>query len=318
MAQDLPSRLTGCGPDGDRRSVAGELKAVVGGESLVLRVSWELMSAGKGAETQELGRPIAEGRTAELYAWCEGRALKLFRDWLPAEDAALEERNSRLVAELDLPVPRAGDRVQCNGRVGLVLERINGPMMGEAIEKAPHRLLRYGKALGRLHAEIHSRTVAEGLPSQHERLERKLMAARSLSEPLRNAALRVLRDLPRGAALCHGDFHPGNVLLSPRGPVLIDWVDATAGNPLGDVARTIVLIRYAGLPRRGLQKWGAGLLRSVFLRAYLSAYSRRSLLRRGELCRWLPVVAAARLSEDIEGERERIVPYVMAALSVRG
>ena len=275
-------------------------------------VSWRLMSASGASEMRTLGRPIAEGRTAELHAWGEGQILKLFRDWLPAEDAALEERNSRLVADLGLPVPQVGERVEYQGRAGLVFERIDGPMMISAIAKKPHRLLRYGRTLGRLHAEIHSKTVDCGLPSQSDRLDHKIREARSLSEPLRVAALRALRALPSRKALCHGDFHPENVLLSRRGPVVIDWIDATAGHPVGDVARTIVLIRCSALPRQALRRWRTRLRRSLFLRAYLSGYSRQSPIRRGELRRWLPVVAAARLSEDIEGQDGRILSYLEA------
>jgi hypothetical protein len=32
----------------------------------------------------EPGRPIAAGRTAEIYAWDEGQVLKLYRDWFPS------------------------------------------------------------------------------------------------------------------------------------------------------------------------------------------------------------------------------------------
>ena len=41
---------------------------------------------------------------------------------------------------------------------------------------------------------------------------------------------------PERPALCHGDFHPFNVMLSPRGPIVIDWNNAHIGNPLEDVA----------------------------------------------------------------------------------
>jgi len=37
---------------------------------------------------------------------------------------------------------------------------------------------------------------------------------------------RKIADLPTGLSTCHGDFHPGNVLLGKTGPMLIDW---TAG-----------------------------------------------------------------------------------------
>jgi thiamine kinase-like enzyme len=38
-----------------------------------------------------------------------------------------------------------------------------------------------------------------------------------------------VRTLTPGTAPCHGDFHPENVLLTPRGPVVIDRDSATVG-----------------------------------------------------------------------------------------
>ena len=37
---------------------------------------------------------------------------------------------------------------------------------------------------------------------------------------LRQALIAVLDELPEGSQLCHGDFHPGNILMTARGPVL--------------------------------------------------------------------------------------------------
>ena len=41
-----------------------------------------------------------------------------------------------------------------------------------------------------------------------------------------------------GDKLCHGDFHPGNVLLTEKGAVVIDWMTASICNPWADMART--------------------------------------------------------------------------------
>jgi hypothetical protein len=38
------------------------------------------------AMLEELGQPIARGRTAEIYAWHSGQVLKLFYDWLSLEN----------------------------------------------------------------------------------------------------------------------------------------------------------------------------------------------------------------------------------------
>lgn len=48
--------------------------------------------------------------------------------------------------------------------------------------------------------------------------------------------------------MCHGDYHPGNIILSPRGPVVIGWITACHGNAVADVARTVLLFRIGALP----------------------------------------------------------------------
>lgn len=52
-----------------------------------------------------------------------------------------------------------------------------------------------------------------------------------------SAGLAVLEaQLGRVRGVVHGDFHPGNVISSPCGPVIIDWADAAYGSPTWDVA----------------------------------------------------------------------------------
>src|SRR5215472_10876517 len=43
--------------------------------------------------------------------------------------------------------------------------------------------------------------------------------------------------------LCHGDFHPINVLGEISRPVVIDWPDACGGDPAADVCRSYLLLR---------------------------------------------------------------------------
>jgi len=47
-----------------------------------------------------------------------------------------------------------------------------------------------------------------------------------------------------------------NILLTPTGPVLVDWADVCTGNPAGDVARAWILIRtpYADVGMPGWAK----------------------------------------------------------------
>ena len=82
---------------------------------------------------------------------------------------------------------------------------------------------------------------------------------------------------PLEVALCHGDFHPGNVLITPAGPVVIDWSSASRGDPFGDVAWTSRLMRTARLPpwSPGYMHFILRCLRSVMHRSYLKRYLQR-------------------------------------------
>ena len=54
-------------------------------------------------------------------------------------------------------------------------------------------------------------------------------------------------DVRRGPVLCHGDVHPGNVLSSTEGPLLVDWDLAGAAAPAWDHAMlTTLATRWGG------------------------------------------------------------------------
>lgn len=96
----------------------------------------------------------------------------------------------------------------------LVLEHVDGPTMGQALARRPWELRRHVRTLADLLAQLHT------IPFD-------------------------------GGSLAHFDLHPDNVLLSPHGPVVIDWTNAHGGSHAPDVAMTwIILQTSAGLPGR--------------------------------------------------------------------
>jgi tRNA A-37 threonylcarbamoyl transferase component Bud32 len=76
--------------------------------------------------------------------------------------------------------------------------------------------------------------------------------------------------------LLHMDFHPGNVILSSRGPVVIDWAISRAGEAALDVAMTWVLCATSG------GELGERFVRS-FLPHFVEDEVRAALPRAGEL-----------------------------------
>jgi Ser/Thr protein kinase RdoA (MazF antagonist) len=170
--------------------------------------------------------------------------------------------------------------------------------MWEILAKEPWRIFSLARVTAKLQARMHSTRIQANIPSQVDRLEYKIQHAGSLPSRLRDAALSTLFEFPNGDSLCHGDFHPLNILLSTSGPVIIDWIDSSLGNPLADLARSTVIILGAASSsqiQKHLDRFPVRRFHSMYLHHYFQ-------LRPGgemEYRQWLPVVAAARLSENI-------------------
>ena len=146
-------------------------------------------------------------------------------------------------------------------------------------------------------------------------LQRDIGRAQELTAELRAAVLARLQSLPDGDAICHGDFHPDNVILTHEGPVIIDWMTAGHGNPDADVARTVLMLRQ-GQPMgaSALQLKVIELLRQQLLAGYLRAYRALRPCPDSAIEAWMPVIAAARLSEGIETEREQLLALAARAV----
>ncbi|MEW6242374.1 MAG: phosphotransferase, partial [Chloroflexota bacterium] len=126
-------------------------------------------------------------------------------------------------------------------------------------------------------------------------LQHKIKRADALPIHLKQKLLDTLAPLPTGNKVCHGDFHPDNIIMTENDSVVLDWINATKGNPLADVARTSVL----ALGSASTQTPGMKIFIKLFHAAYLKEYFRLSPDGREEYHQWLPIVAGARLSENI-------------------
>ena len=259
-----------------------------------------------------LGSPVALGRTAEIYPWGDGRILKLFRDWCPRSWADYEERIAHIVQDAGLPVPAVGEIVEINGRRGIVYERVDGPSLLQTVVRRIWTLRSAARLLADLQAAMHAQSVPE-LPSYSDGLARSIRSAAVLPDDLKQAALDRLASLGDGVALCHGDFHMENVIMTARGPVIIDWMTARRGHPLADVARSL-LLATVGAPANGAPpRWLLDIIRAEYRRSYLKRYFQLTHAERAELSAWQPVLAAARLNENIPGEQEWLLASVKGA-----
>ncbi len=258
-----------------------------------------------------LGPLIGNGRTAEVFAWGDGQVLKLYRAGMPAQWVADEARVGRIVVDAGLAAPAIGDIVEVDGRLGVVYERLDGPSMLDYMAGHPAEIPALGRQFAELHAQMHDCNRPE-LPSQRAGFVAAIEYAPQLSAALKQAALRQLNGLADGQAVCHGDYHPGNLVMTRRGPLVIDWMSARCGNPVADVARTTLMFRMARVPEyySAETQQALELARRSFYETYLSAYLTRRPFAVEEIEAWIPVLAAARLSESIAEEEADLLKLV--------
>ncbi len=130
-----------------------------------------------------------------------------------------EARIIEYVRGQGFPVPAVED-VSEDG-LNMVIERIEGPDMVAMMGTRPWTITRLGRVLADLHRRLHE-----------------------LTAPV------WLNDAPvgRGVGLLHLDLHPLNVMMGPRGPVVIDWAGACRGDPAVDVALAWILMAAGEVP----------------------------------------------------------------------
>ena len=190
--------------------------------------------------TDALGDPgvlIGRGRAADVYALDADRVLRRYRT---PYSCAAEADVMRYLRRAGYPVPAV---LAVDGG-DLVMERLYGRDMLADLASRPWRIARHARVLAALHDQLHQIAAPEGLPQ------------------------------PFGAAegILHLDLHPGNVMLTPSGPVVIDWTNAAAGPAGADAAMAYLIMASGDLD--AVPWWlrpAAAILRRVLLRRFRAA-----------------------------------------------
>ncbi|MFF3785562.1 phosphotransferase [Streptomyces sp. NPDC001933] len=162
-----------------------------------------------------IGELLGAGRSADVYALDEKWVLRRYRD---GKDATHEWMVMSYLGAHGFPVPRLGPRNSKTPPCDLMLQRLTGPTMLDSM-------------------------VAGELPAA----EAAAMLAGLLAE-LHTVPARLSPD-PEDRIL-HLDLHPDNVMLTDRGPVVIDWSNTEEGVPAADRAMSsLILAQVAVDPR---------------------------------------------------------------------
>ena len=216
-----------------------------------------------------------------------------------------ETRIQRWCADLGYPAP-APIALLPPGTISelpaQVVQWVPGRTAAAAMAGAPWQLPTLVSRLARLQAALHNLPTpawADAGAPEWDLAETRLRLVRhvvnELDAPDLAAALRAIEELlprvqPREPVICHGDFHPMNVLVAGRQASVIDWTDAGIGDRHGDLARTLLIFELAAVA--AARPGQRALLRAVnrpLAAGYLRAYTRRLPVDPQRLRLWTPI-----------------------------
>lgn len=248
------------------------------------------------SDMQSIGPVIGKGMVADVHTYGP-YALKLYHAGRPKADAFLEASILSMLEAHGLPAPRVHEVGRYEGRWGLVMDRADGQTLGAQLLAGTRDVGEGIDEMVRLQVGLHAVTEARLRPLK-SRLADRIGRVSQIDAIIQNRVLARLAALPDGSRLCHGDFHPFNLIVAPQGTIIIDWLDATAGVPAADACRSYLLMT-AGAPAIADQ--------------YLKCYADLSGIATADILAWLPCLAAARLAEGIESEEARLIDLARQA-----
>lgn len=224
------------------------------------------------------------------------KIIKVFSADKHKSDVLNEALNQARVEQSGLNIPKICD-VTClpDGRWAIVMDHVEGKTLGALMQEHPEKLDEYLSLFVDLQLEVHSKRVP-----LLNKLKDKMM--RKISETDFSATVRYelnirLEGMPKHTKLCHGDFTPGNVIITPSGEAyIIDWAHATQGNASADVARTYLRFCLGG--------------QKDLAEKYLNLFCSKSDTAKQYVLKWLPIVAASQSVKRKPEEREFLSQWV--------
>ena len=223
------------------------------------------------------------------------KAIKVFDEHYSKADILNEALNNARVEETALNVPKLLEVTSIDGKWAIVNEFIEGETLSRRMEQNPGNKREYLELFVDLQMKIHSQS-ANHLNKLKDKMNRKI------SESQFDATTRYelhtrLEGMPKHKKVCHGDFNPSNIIITPEGvPYVIDWAHVTQGNASADVARTYLLFRLAGDDKTAEQ--------------YIDLFCKKSDTPKQYVQKWLPIVAASQSVKDKPEEREFLKRWV--------
>lgn len=223
------------------------------------------------------------------------RCIKLFDEVFSKADVLNEALNHARVEETGLNVPELFEVTRIDGKWAIVSQFIEGESLSELIASNPKKYDEYMEMFVDLQLKIQSKSCPL-LSRLTDKMNRKIDLS-DLDDTTKYDLHTRLDGMKKHVKLCHGDYTPSNIIITPDGtPYIIDWAHATQGNASADAARTYLTFCLEG-NIAGAEK-------------YLELFCTKSQTEKKYVQSWMPVVAASQSVKKKDKEKEILLSWV--------
>jgi thiamine kinase-like enzyme len=218
--------------------------------------------------------------------------LKIFGPSYKVSLILNEAMNEARAAETGLPVAKVIEVMKLRDHWCIRREWVEGDTLADVMAKDKKNLQKYLKQFVAIQCEIFKKT-SDRMGNLADKLDKQISAS-PLPRETRYDLHMKLQSFPRGKALCHGDFNPTNVIITPKGEWrVIDWSHVRLGDPLADVARTYLLF------------WLSGHVAAAEKYMVLACEALKAKVQ--DVQKWLPVVAAAESAKEQSAKNHELL-----------
>ena len=246
-----------------------------------------------------VGDLVARGTRSTVHAYGRGSVIKVPAPSTPEGWIRAEAEYAEAARGAGAPAPRLLGIEQIEGRAASVWERVGGTSVWQLVVDRPDQSAALGELVADVQHALFELVPPVTLPRQRDRLVSKIRRAAATVDPSLGRALAFLPAPVGSPRLCHGDLHPSNVLLARGGPMIVDWFDASRGDPIADVARSsVTLLNDGANPPEHLPGAEPATL-AVLTRAYLARLREHIDIDDDLLARWQAVSAVGRIAEGV-------------------
>lgn len=241
-----------------------------------------------------MGKRIGHGGTATVYEWGNNEVIKVFKPNIPIEIIKKEEYIGKVLNDSSICMPKYIKTIELNNNLAIIYERVYGKSLAEVLVETAAKS-DIAANFARTHYEIHQYHI-DKLPSQYDMLNSNIS---KMGGVLGNN-LKKMQDLLDNISIenrvCHGDFHPLNIMVDLDKYITIDWNGSCLGSPLLDVAWS-----YLTLNSPAIESIHGQLIANIFTKfsnEYLNYYCQYANINKYKILMCLPIVAIRRLYDN--------------------